>query len=191
MSGLLAVVDRRQRSPFERTSAKSKSLLTLEELTRSFAEVERTETSALLAGIGGGDSAPPTAWAASSVLDGCDLVVAQVWSRPTPATAPFEPRRAGKTDCGRGSAARGTAGRATVKGPRCHTSAGCRMASVISAGPTPRFPAARIGPCANRARNTRKRWFTTGNIRNGIQPLTCDFLERTTGFEPATLTLAR
>lgn len=52
VSGILAVVDPRSRNPFERASAKDDSHVTLDELIRTFADVECTETTALLAGIG-------------------------------------------------------------------------------------------------------------------------------------------
>jgi hypothetical protein len=50
-SGLVAALDPRSRSPFERSAARDRGTRTLDELVRTFAEVDRIETSALLAGI--------------------------------------------------------------------------------------------------------------------------------------------
>jgi hypothetical protein len=50
-SGLVAALDPRSRSPFDRTASRDEGSASLDELVRTFAEVDRIETSALLAVI--------------------------------------------------------------------------------------------------------------------------------------------
>jgi hypothetical protein len=50
-SVFLAALDPRSRSPFDRTASRDEASASLDELVRTFPEVDRIETSALLAGI--------------------------------------------------------------------------------------------------------------------------------------------